>query len=168
MLAADVPACHARTVRELVQKECDADSRGHDTLVSRGNAMLGAAGVGLALLVGFSKEASVDTTAEKSLLVTSLFLAILTVAFVLLSVKLRLSHTVMRNTTLFGGNVPLNIESEPEFKRQHELQVALAYADARIEYEKTYFWRAKWLRNAQFAYLAFLFSAGCFAVSLPM
>jgi hypothetical protein len=68
--------------------------------------MLAAAGVGLALLVGFSKEASVITATEKILLVASLSFAILTVALVLVSVKVRLSLTVMRNTTLFGGNVP--------------------------------------------------------------
>src|SRR5690606_13967034 len=59
-LADRVPRGHERVVRELAQKECEADLRAHDALISRGNTQLAASGVAVSLLLGLSKETVVD------------------------------------------------------------------------------------------------------------
>ena len=178
-LAEDVPPKHARTVRELVQKEYENDIKSHDGLMSRGNTMLGSTGVGLSLLVGFSKEGTVDTGNEQSLLMIALALALLSVVLVLFSLRLRGAATVMPNLMLFGDGIPASDssaaadptkadEQELRFTRHHELRIALQYAVLRIELEHRHRRRATWLRVGQVAYVGFLLAASGFAVSIPL
>lgn len=178
-LAEDVPPKHARTVRELVQKEYENDIKSHDGLMSRGNTMLGSTGVGLSLLVGFSKEGVVNTSKEQSLLVIALVLALISVVLVLFSLRLRGAATVMPNLMLFGDGVPASNssavvdptksdEQELRFTRHHELRIALQYAVLRIELERRHRRRAAWLRFGQLAYVGFLLAASGFAVSIPL
>lgn len=167
-LAGEVPPNHIKTVRELVQKECEGDVRGHDALVGRANTMMGAAGVGVALLVGFSKEGSVDTCTEKALLIIALALAVLCAGIVLLSIKVFDAEIVMPNKTLFAAHVPRSIKEEAAFERYHECQVAVAYAEIRMGLEATHQVRATRLLGAQWCFFLYLIAASCFAVSIPL
>jgi hypothetical protein len=167
-LAEEVPPQHIATVRELVQKECEVDGRSQQTLVERANIMMAAAGVGIALLVGFSKEGSVDTCTEKTFLIIALVLAVLCAAIVLFSIKVFEAPIVMPNETLFAAHVPRTIKEEAAFARHHECQVAVAYAEIRIGLEAAHHTRATRLLWAQVCFFLYLIAAGCFALSIPL
>jgi len=165
-LAARVPSVQARVVREVAQKECEADQKAHDALLTRGNTLLAASGVAVSLLIGFSKESVVDTDVEKSLLVVALVAAVAAAILVILSIKPFAAASSLNNRTIVGNKV-LEVASETNWQRDHELCMALSYLDVRITLAERHQKRSSCLRAAQWAYLVFLGLVTALGIAIP-
>lgn len=153
-----VPPASARVVRELAQKECEADIRANDALLSRANQLLAATGVAASLLVGLTKDAAVDTAVEKALLLASLVVAIVAAVLVLCALRVTSTSTYLDNANILGADVQASgADARPEdWVRDHELSLARHYCEVRIELFKRHQRRATMLQFAQGVYLLFL------------
>lgn len=166
--ARNAPTEHTRTIREIAQKECEADLRAHDALIVRGNTLLTASGVALSIVVGLTKEtATINTEARHVLLGLAMFAAILTVFLVVLSMRLRGAETQMNNTNIVGKTIN-ETQDQKLWERDHELSVALAYVEIRMNLSKRHRLRARLLAAAQWTYLSFLVLIGALGIVVTM
>ena len=161
-----VPVGAARTVREINQKELEADQRAHDALLTRGNQLLAASGVGLSLLVGLTQVRAVDTGVERTLLIIALILAGL--AAVLAVSGLRVAASKGSNSeNAFAAHVSPATSVE-DWLHDYELSMAITYADAQMELRERHQRRADRIQLAQVAYLAFLALLAGLGVAIPL
>lgn len=165
-LADRVPRGHERVVREMAQKECEADLRAHDALIVRGNTLLAASGVAVSLLLGLSKESAVNTSTERTLLVLALAAAAVAAVLVLLSMHLFRAETQMDNETLLGVEVPVG--TAEAWQRDHELLVALQYFEIRMNLAGRHRRRARLLRYAQRTFGGFLALVSALGIAIPL
>ena len=166
--AGNAPPEHSRTIREIAQKECEADLRAHDALIARGNTLLTASGVALSIVVGLTKEAAtINTAARHILLGLAMLAAILTVLLVVLSMRLRGAETQMNNTNIVGKTIN-ETRDRTLWQRDHELSVALAYVEIRMNLSQRHRRRALLLAAAQWTYLSFLLLIGSLGIVINM
>jgi hypothetical protein len=163
-LAGRVPDGQAGVVREIAQKECEADVKAHDALITRGNTLLAASGVAVSLLIGFSKESVVDTCVERTILVMALVAAAVAGLLVLISIRPIAARTSMENRNILGSTLT---EGDKDWAAKHELSLALAYIDIRMAHAKRHKTRVECLRAAQFTYLVFLTLITAFGIAIP-
>lgn len=157
----------ARAVREVVQKEFEADVRAHEALISRGNTMLSATGVGVSLLVGLSKELAINTCAERTLLVVALAMASGAMLAVVLGLRIKDGAPTINNKNIAGD--PVAESGDPEaWAHDYETQLAVAYFRARIELRDRHALRATVFAFAQLVYLLFLGAVCALGIAIPL
>ena len=169
-LAELVPHGAARSVRDAVLKEWDADARAHEGLLTRCNQLLAASGVAVSLLVGLVKQAGIDSPIEKTLLVLALIAAAGAALFVLLALRVRSSKTSAKAAVLLGDSIAATSDTRTAdmWTHDHDRYIVVHYCQIRMEAAEKHAKRANLLECAQWFYLAFLVFAGGLGIALPL
>ncbi len=166
-LMSRIPTEQARAVREVAQKELEADVRAHDALLARANSLLAASGVALSLLVGLSKEVAINSSTRRWLFAVALLAAAGAVLLVILCLRVATSPTSTNSKNVVGASV-----TEPADKvlwgRDYELSLALAYLDLRMDQAARHRCRATLLAAAQWAYVVFLILVCALGVAIAV
>jgi hypothetical protein len=163
---AKVPVGLARPVREVVQKEFEADVRAHEALITRGNTMLGATGVAVSLLVGLSRDAAINTDTELLLLVVALFAATLAMLLVVLGLRIKGGSPAIDNLNIAGDLIKED-KNKDGWVHDHDVSVAMTYFNARLELRERHHRRGTIFAVAQVTFLAFLASVCALGIAIP-
>lgn len=144
-----VPSQGARIVREVAQKEVEADVRAHEALMSRAMALLAATGVAAGLLLR-----SGEGTRATGLWYAAIVFGGITMVALLGSILVRGFDCLMANGNIIGTKVPATDESE--WLWDYERALALAYLELRENLRKRHQSRATFLLVAQVAFFVFV------------
>jgi hypothetical protein len=160
-------APQASLIREAAQQEAENEGRLLEALVSRGNSLLAAAGVSIALVLGLARDTIVRSSGAATVLVV-LALACATSCGLCaaLGVRFRRDVPTLNDANIFAEDVAA--EDEDEWRRRYLLMLALAYADLRRRLHALRSSRGRWLIAAQYLYVAFIGLVCALAITIVL
>jgi hypothetical protein len=160
-------APQASLVREAAQKEAENEGRLLDALVSRGNSLLAAAGVSIALVLGLARDTIVRSSGAATILVViALACATACGLCAAFGVRFRRDVPTLNDANIFAEDVAA--EDEDEWRRRYLLMLALAYADLRRQLHALRTSRGRWLIAAQYLYVVFIGLVCALAIAIAL